>query len=101
MNAVTPLTDHYVAEFHEARELLPGKGVAWLQRRREQALECFKQDGFPTTRDEDWKYTNIRSIQKHAFRLAGESCIGLVEDDLGEALLESLDTHRLVFVARS
>jgi Fe-S cluster assembly protein SufD len=98
MNAVTPMTDHYLAQFQDARQRLPGQDVAWLQQVREQAFEYFRQIGFPSIRDENWKYTNVRPIQKHAFRLPAESCIGLVEEDLGEALLTPLESHRLVFV---
>ncbi len=98
MNAVAPLTGYYVDEFLEARTQLPGHDIPWLQRIREAALDDFKATGFPTTRSEDWKYTSVRSLQKHAFKLPAESCIGLVEDDLGEALMGDFDAHRLVFV---
>ncbi|MCP4406293.1 MAG: Fe-S cluster assembly protein SufD [Gammaproteobacteria bacterium] len=98
MNAVTPINDHYQAQFQAARQQLPGEGVAWLRQVRERAFESFRRSGFPGARHEDWKYTNIRPIERHAFRLAAQTCVGLVEDDLGDALLAHLDTHRLVFV---
>ncbi len=98
MSAVAPLTDYYVDAFNEVREQLPGSGVAWLQRLREAALDHFKTAGFPSTRDEDWKYTNLRSLQKQSFQLPAPSCVGLIEEDLGEALMGDLEAHRLVFV---
>lgn len=98
MSAVAPLTDYYVDAFNEVREQLPGSSLAWLQRLREAALEHFKTTGFPSTRDENWKYTNLRSLQKQSFQLPTPSCVGLVEEDLGEALMDELEAHRLVFV---
>ena len=75
-----------------------GHDLPWLQQIREAALDEFKATGLPTTRDEDWKYTDVRPLQKHAFKLPAQSCIGLVEEDLGEAMMSDLEAHRLVFV---
>jgi Fe-S cluster assembly protein SufD len=98
MSAVAPITDHYVNAFTSLRARLPGTGVPWLEAMRSEALARFQRLGFPSTREEDWKYTSVRPIERRAFALAGESCLGLVEEDLGEALLPGLAEHRLVFV---
>lgn len=99
MSAVVAGTDDpYVQQFAELSGRLPGSAVPWLHRRREEALDQFSRLGFPTTRDEDWKYTNVRPIIKRPFELASECCVGLVEDDLGDDLLPELEAHRLVFV---
>ncbi|HVM32507.1 MAG TPA: Fe-S cluster assembly protein SufD [bacterium] len=37
----------------------PTPGPAWLQALRRQALEKFKELGFPTTKGERWKYTDL------------------------------------------
>jgi Fe-S cluster assembly protein SufD len=42
-------------------------GASWLERLRENALESFEKLGFPTTRDEEWKYTNVAPIVKAKF----------------------------------
>jgi Fe-S cluster assembly protein SufD len=34
---------------------------------RSSAIERFEQLGFPTTRDEEWKYTNLASLAKQSF----------------------------------
>ena len=41
---------------------------AWLVNLREKAAESFEELDFPTTRDEQWKYTNVAPIVKTAFR---------------------------------
>ena len=40
---------------------------AWLATLRRNALERFVALGFPTTHDEDWKYTNVGAIAKTRF----------------------------------
>lgn len=98
MSAVAPITDHYVQAFGSLKAHLPGAGVPWLEALRGEALAQFQIQGFPSTRQEDWKYTSVRPIERRNFALGGESCLGLVEEDLGEALMSGLARHRLVFV---
>lgn len=99
MNAVVSATeDPYVQQFAELEGRLPGSGVPWLRDRRAEALDLFSRLGFPSTRDEEWKYTNVRPIIKAPFELASECCVGLVAEDLGDDLLPELEAHRLVFV---
>ncbi len=43
---------------------------AWLRARRQAAFDRFAAMGFPTTRQEDWKYTNVAPIARQPFRLA-------------------------------
>jgi len=43
---------------------------AWLRERREQASRRFAEVGFPTTRQEDWRFTNIAPIADAKFALA-------------------------------
>ncbi|MEN8890554.1 MAG: Fe-S cluster assembly protein SufD, partial [Wenyingzhuangia sp.] len=31
---------------------------------KKEAFKAFSQKGFPTTKDEEWKYTSLRSILK-------------------------------------
>jgi Fe-S cluster assembly protein SufD len=42
---------------------------------RRAALERFLACGFPTTRNEQWKYTNLRRLESRAFELASASPI--------------------------
>ena len=41
----------------------------WLSDRRLSAFEEFAESGIPTRRDEEWKYTALRSLQKTVFGL--------------------------------
>ena len=41
--------------------------AAWITRLRESAIDRFEQLGFPTTDEEEWKYTNVAPIAKTNF----------------------------------
>jgi len=49
----------------QARE---GRDPAWLQNLREKAGAVYESLNFPTTRDEEWKYTNVAPIMKVPYR---------------------------------
>src|SRR5262249_50625740 len=51
--------------FAQARE---GHDPAWLANLREKAGAAFESLDFPTTRDEEWKYTNVAQILKVPYR---------------------------------
>ena len=40
----------------------------WLQELREAAFERFPELGFPTTHDEEWRFTNVAPIARTSFR---------------------------------
>jgi Fe-S cluster assembly protein SufD len=44
-----------------------GTGPAWLRALRLRGLEAFTAQGFPTTRDEEWRFTPIAPIAETAF----------------------------------
>jgi Fe-S cluster assembly protein SufD len=65
MNAV--VADRFLTDFERLRAALPGSWVPWLQRAREDAFNAFLDKGFPTTRDEEWKYTSVAAIEQSRF----------------------------------
>ncbi len=48
----------------ESQTATPG---SWLNRLRENAMARFEELGFPTTKDEEWKYTNVAPIARIGF----------------------------------
>ena len=56
MTAELALGSKYTAAFREALERTSS---AWLTELRSRAFDHFIRVGFPTVRDEDWKYTNV------------------------------------------
>ena len=51
----------------------PRGGSRWLQDLRDHAASRFVELGFPTVRDEEWRFTNISPIASTEFRLAPPS----------------------------
>jgi len=43
------------------------EGPGWLRNRRDASLEIFAGAGFPGRRDEDWKYTSLRNVERRRF----------------------------------
>ena len=43
---------------------------AWVKERREQAAKRFAEIGFPTTRQEDWRFTNVSPIAEAKYPVA-------------------------------
>ena len=55
-----------IAEQHAAAAAsLPGDVVSGERRRS--AIETLSVEGLPTTRDENWKYANLRPLEKVRF----------------------------------
>ena len=44
--------------------------VPWVGDLRRRAMERFCSLGFPSTRDEEWKYTSLEALRKAHLRLA-------------------------------
>ena len=64
---------------------------------RKNAIENFKELGFPTLRDEDWRFTNLTPISKGKFKLNGEGS-SIDASMLDSFTFKGLDTYLLVFV---
>src|SRR5262245_45995314 len=56
----------HFATFEKSRNSEP----AWLHRVRKAALGSFSRLGFPTTHDEEWRFTSIAPITRVPFKLA-------------------------------
>lgn len=90
--------NHYLSEFTALERQLPGSELPWLQRLRRAALARFEELGFPTPRDEDWKYTRVTPIEKRSFqaRVSAETEPTLA--GVRGFCLPGLACHQLVFI---
>src|SRR5208282_3747150 len=71
----------------------------WLLPVRKAGLACFAELGFPTLRDEDWRFTNVAPIVQLPFQLAAPVVVNGAESRaLDVALFTRLAGNRLVFV---
>ena len=72
MTLLAERTGTYQAEF-EAFRRDPAFGTGSLAARREHAFERFLAHGFPTTRDEEWRFTSVAPIAAEPFQRAQAS----------------------------
>jgi Fe-S cluster assembly protein SufD len=61
---------NYLAAFSNFGSRAPGRNLPWLQKMRENAFARFCEMGFPTTRMEDWRFTNVSAIARTEFEVA-------------------------------
>lgn len=71
-------------------------GTGWVRDLRAQALARFDALGFPTVRDEAWKYTDVAPLLRQAFTAVPPPAT--VSHERLEAAWLAGDTTRLVFV---
>jgi Fe-S cluster assembly protein SufD len=67
MTAVAEQTGAWLENFTGQRRAEP-----WIQTLREAAFQRFTELGFPTTHDEDWRFTSVAPIARTRFQPAGE-----------------------------
>ncbi len=69
---------------------------AWLRTLRQSAIGAFRRTGFPTTRDEEWRFTSVAPIAETAFVPAPLAVVSSA--DVAPFLVPGLDGPSLVFV---
>jgi Fe-S cluster assembly protein SufD len=57
----------YAEHYQTVSTDLPGQSLSWLQALRTRANIDFSTSGFPSPREEEWRYTNITPIEKKRF----------------------------------
>src|SRR5438876_11705616 len=65
---VVKQTDPYVEQFERWIEPSAGQNPPWLFPIRKAGLARFAELGFPTLKDEDWRFTNVAPIVKLPFK---------------------------------
>ena len=66
---------------------------------RHEAIEIFDKSGFPTKKNEEWKYTNLAPILKKDYKLFPESeDISIGYQDVKKFFIHDMDTYKIVFL---
>ncbi len=88
---VTQYADAFAAS--RARDSAP-----WVRDLRRAGLTRFHRLGFPSRRDEGWKYTDVSLIAKRRFEIPAAAADDAHRAHVEAATFPDLDAHRLVFV---
>ena len=65
---------------------------------RTNAIENFEKKGFPSKKEEEWKYTSLKSILKKEYDIANppETAVDLKE--VKKYFIQNIDTYKIVFL---
>jgi len=72
--------------------------TAQLHDIRTSAIKNFENKGFPTKKEEAWKYTSLNSVLKNDFSVFPKRENSIEFKDVKEYFLHEVDTYKLVFV---
>ena len=96
MAATIQNVEAYLEAFTQFTKRADGCNLVWLRNLREEAFFRFCETGFPTTHNEDWRFTNVSAIAHAQFALAGATAT-VSPPDLKAFMLEGASAL-LVFV---
>ncbi len=65
---------------------------------RSQAIKVFEEIGFPTKKQEAWKYTSLNAILKHDYSIFPDEENALEFKDIKKYFIHDLDTYKIVFI---
>ena len=90
-------TDNYISSFAKFEQSRASNEQAWLRELRRSALGSFQRLGFPTTHDEEWRFTSVAPITRVPFKLATDTKAPSAAD-LSSFTFGSWSGIQLVFV---
>ena len=65
---------------------------------RTEAIKHFENEGFPTKRQEAWKYTSLNSILKHDYSVFPKHEDALEFKDVKKYFIHDIDSYKIVFI---
>ncbi|MCC4211484.1 Fe-S cluster assembly protein SufD [Leeuwenhoekiella parthenopeia] len=65
---------------------------------KDAAIKVFEEKGFPTRKDENWKYTSLNSLVKEDYSLVGRNDDAVEFRDVKKFFLNDIDTYKIVFI---
>ncbi len=90
------IVEQYAKEFRSFEARLNGETGGPVHALRKQAMESFASKGFPTTAEEDWRFTNIGPVAKRSFLPAARPSHRYTREDVDR--LAAPAANRLVFI---
>lgn len=65
---------------------------------RDKSIRNFEEQGFPTRKEENWKYTSLNSIIKNDFSLTPAKDDTIEFKDVKKYFIHDIDTYKIVFI---
>lgn len=99
MRSIDQKIHSYISHFEAFEKNLNGQASSKIHALRKAAIARFAEIGFPTTRNEEWKYTDISPLIDTEFipvlRFRAD---GITTNDISRLPLSNISPGRLVFV---
>src|SRR5512135_3163640 len=91
--------DWFVKGFEALERRLNGESKSPIHAIRKEAVRRFAEVGFPTTRDEEWRFTNIAPIRSTQFQPSlATAHAGLKKDDFQKHWVSGDNGIKLAFI---
>ncbi len=78
--------ESYVDGLSEFARNVGKEDPQWIKDLREKGISGFKNHGFPTLFDEEWRFTNLEALRRNSFSIA--------QNDIHDVSLETLHPYR-------
>lgn len=65
---------------------------------RSEAIAYFEAKGFPTKKEEDWKYTSLKSVLKHDYSVFSSTDNAIELKDVKKYFIHEIDSFKVVFI---
>jgi Fe-S cluster assembly protein SufD len=83
---------NYISDFQRL------KNDDWFAESRYTALKLFKESGFPNSKLENWKYTDVRPIKRKSFSNVSEVTVSVSAEEVNAIRFDDLDCIEIVFI---
>lgn len=90
------LKDKLIASFMAFEEKIDSHSE--LHEVRSQAIKNFENKGFPTKKEEAWKYTSLNAVLKNDFSVFPKKENSIEFKDVKKYFLHEIDTYKVVFI---
>tara|TARA_R110002050_G_scaffold148777_2_gene275101 strand:- start:440 stop:1753 length:1314 start_codon:yes stop_codon:yes gene_type:complete len=71
---------------------------AYVHDVRSEAIKIFEEKGFPTKKEEAWKYTSLNKILKEDYSVFPKQENAIEYSDVKKYLIHDIDTYKVVFI---
>ncbi len=65
---------------------------------RSEALKTFETEGFPTKKEEAWKYTSLKSLLKNDYSIFSNPENTIEYNDVKKYFIHDIDTYKIIFI---
>ncbi|GGG38655.1 Fe-S cluster assembly protein SufD [Bizionia arctica] len=65
---------------------------------RSEAIKIFETEGFPSKKEEAWKYTSLNSVLKHDYSVFPKHEKNIEYNDVKKYFIHEIDSYKIVFI---